>query len=123
MNTYHLTSNLKKLKRNNFKNTVRFLANEGGNRPRFFRSIIMSNDEQKLDHVVSELESQGINPSDSIQKSPEVGNAVAKALNSVGITPEGVQSWLGIKECGCKKRQKFLNGVLSFLKGVPKEEN
>lgn len=82
----------------------------------------MSNDETKLDQVVSQLEAEGIKPSDSIQGSPEIGNTVAKVLNSVGITPEGVQSWLGIKECGCKRRQKFLNGVLSFLKGVPKQD-
>ena len=83
----------------------------------------MSNDETKLDEVVNKLEKEGVNPNDSIQGSPEIGNKVAGILNSVGITPEGVQSWLGIKESGCKKRQKFLNGVLSFLKGVPKEEN
>ena len=83
----------------------------------------MSNDETKLDEVVNKLEKEGVNPNDSIQGSPEIGNKVAGILNSVGITPEGVQSWLGIKECGCKKRQKFLNGVLSFLKGGPKEEN
>ena len=82
----------------------------------------MSNDEQKLDEVVTKLEAEGVNPNDSVQGSPEIGNTVAKVLNSVGITPEGVQSWLGIEECGCKRRQKFLNGVLSFLKGVPKEE-
>jgi len=82
----------------------------------------MSNDETKLDQVVSQLEAEGVKPSDSIQGSPEIGNTVAKVLNSVGITPEGVQSWLGIKECGCKRRQKFLNGVLSFLKGVPKQD-
>ncbi|MHC4912738.1 MAG: hypothetical protein ACYTE5_07000 [Planctomycetota bacterium] len=82
----------------------------------------MSNDETKLDQVVSQLEAEGIKPSDSIQGSPEIGNTVAKVLNSVGITPEGVQSWLGIEECGCKRRQKFLNGVLSFLKGVPKQD-
>lgn len=81
----------------------------------------MSNDEAKLDEVVSRLEAEGVNPDDSIQGSLDVGNKVANVLNSVGITPDGVQSWLGIKECGCKKRQKFLNGVLSFLKGVPKD--
>ena len=78
-------------------------------------------DESKLDEVVSKLEAEGVNPDDSIQGSLEIGNKVANVLNSVGITPDGVQSWLGIKECGCKKRQKFLNGVLSFLKGVPKD--
>ena len=80
----------------------------------------MSNDEAKLDEVVSKLEEEGINPDDSIQNSLEIGNKVANVLNNIGISPESVQAWLGIKECGCKKRQKFLNGVLSFLKGVPK---
>ena len=73
-----------------------------------------------LDEVVEALEKEGINPKDSI-KDINIGNKVAKVLNTFGVTPQRVQSWLGIEECGCKKRQKFLNGVLSFMK-PPKQD-
>ncbi|MHC4691012.1 MAG: hypothetical protein ACYS5F_15505 [Planctomycetota bacterium] len=75
----------------------------------------MSNEAERLDEVVDALEQEGINAKDSI-KDINIGNKVAKVLNTFGVTPQRVQSWLGIEECGCKKRQKFLNGVLSFMK-------
>ena len=78
--------------------------------------------EAKLDAVVEKLEQEGVDAKDSI-KDIQIGSKVAATLNMFGINPNTVQQWLGIEECGCKKRQKFLNGVLSFLKGVPKEEN
>ena len=81
----------------------------------------MSHEEEKLDEVVDALEQEGINAKDSI-KDINIGNKVAKVLNTFGVTPQRVQNWLGIEECGCKKRQKFLNGVLSFIKPSEKEE-
>ena len=75
----------------------------------------MSNEEEKLNQVVEALEQEGINAKDSI-KDINIGTKVAKVLNAFGVTPQRVQNWLGIEECGCKKRQKFLNGVLSFMK-------
>lgn len=75
----------------------------------------MTTEEEKLNEVVEALEKEGISPKDSI-KNIEIGSKVANVLNTFGVTPEAVQKWLGIEECGCKKRQKFLNGVLSFLK-------
>ena len=80
----------------------------------------MSNEEEKLNQVVEALEQEGINAKDSI-KDINIGTKVAKVLNTFGVTPERVQNWLGIEECGCKKRQKFLNGVLSFMK-PPKQD-
>ncbi len=80
----------------------------------------MSNEEEKLDQVVEALEEEGVKPNDVIFSNPNIGTKVAKVLNTFGVTPESVQNWLGIEECGCKKRQKFLNGVLSFLR--PREE-
>ena len=79
-----------------------------------------NNEEEKFDKVVKSLEEEGIRPNDVVFSNPNIGTKVAKVLNTFGVTPESVQNWLGIKECGCKKRQKFLNGVLSFLK--PREE-
>ena len=72
-------------------------------------------EERQLDQVVDALEKNGVLPQDSIQNI-EIGTKVTSILNTFGVTPEAVQEWLGIEECGCKKRQKFLNGVLSFIK-------
>ena len=80
----------------------------------------MSNEEEKLNQVVEALEQEGINAKDSI-KDINIGTKVAKVLNAFGVTPQRVQNWLGIEECGCKKRQKFLNGDLSFMK-PPKQD-
>jgi hypothetical protein len=40
---------------------------------------------------------------------PGLGDIVAAGLSSVGITPERVSKALGVKDCGCKKRQAKLN--------------
>ena len=75
----------------------------------------MPSEEEKLNEGVEALEQEGINAQDSI-KDINIGTKVARVLNTFGVTPQAVQNWLGIEECGCKKRQKFLNGVLSFMK-------
>lgn len=36
---------------------------------------------------------------------------VAAGLSAVGITPERVSAALGVKDCGCKKRQQQLNAI------------
>jgi hypothetical protein len=36
---------------------------------------------------------------------------VAAGLSAIGITPERVSKALGVKECGCKKRQQRLNEI------------
>jgi len=38
-----------------------------------------------------------------------VGDLVETILTSVGITKERVQQWTRTKDCGCKKRQQWLN--------------
>jgi hypothetical protein len=38
-----------------------------------------------------------------------VGDLVETMLTSIGITQERVQSWTRTKDCGCKKRQQWLN--------------
>jgi len=75
----------------------------------------MSNEEEKLDEVVEALEQEGVSATDSVE-SQGIGDKVSKVFGLFGITPDTVQKWLGIDECGCKKRQKFLNGVLSSNK-------
>lgn len=78
----------------------------------------MSNEQdpsQTLDEVVGALAEAGVDPN-AKDITIGLGDVISNALNKVGVTPETVQKWFDIKECGCKARQKFLNGVLSFLK-------
>lgn len=42
---------------------------------------------------------------------PGLGDMVAAGLSAVGITPERVSAALGVKDCGCKKRQEALNAL------------
>ena len=47
-------------------------------------------------------------------KRPGLGDHVASALDAVGTTKERVQavaSAVGVKDCGCKKRQEALNNL------------
>lgn len=40
-----------------------------------------------------------------------LGDMVAAGLSAVGITPDRVSAALGVKDCGCKKRQEALNAL------------
>ena len=75
----------------------------------------MANEEDKLDEVVEALEQEGVSATDSVDNKG-IGDKVSKVFSLLGVTSDTVQKWLGIDECGCKKRQKFLNGVLSSNK-------
>lgn len=70
---------------------------------------------QLLDEVVGNLQEAGIGP-DQQEITVGLGDVISNTLNKFGVTPDTIQHWFGIKECGCKQRQKFLNGILSFLK-------
>jgi hypothetical protein len=43
--------------------------------------------------------------------SPGLGDMVAAGLSAVGITSKRVSAVLGVKDCGCKKRQEQLNAL------------
>jgi hypothetical protein len=44
-----------------------------------------------------------------VRKRRGLGDMVAAGLSAVGITPERVSAALGVKDCGCAKRQALLN--------------
>jgi hypothetical protein len=51
-----------------------------------------------------------------------LGDMVSDSLSSVGVTKELAQSVaarLGVKDCGCGKRQKWLNAAGSKWLGLP----
>lgn len=70
---------------------------------------------QKLDQVISELESQGIQPH-SVRNSEGLGNTLEKAFSKFGITEDLIKEWTGLKECGCTKRKQWLNRVFPYRK-------
>lgn len=78
----------------------------------------MNNDQirQELDPVIADLESKGV----SINSSPEtmtgLGDVVEATLLKFGISEERFKQWTGLQECGCSKRKKFLNSLLSWKK-------
>jgi hypothetical protein len=56
------------------------------------------------------------------EKEPGLGDLVANALESVGITEEGVQaiaSKVGIRDCGCGRRKSALNDLGAKWLGLP----
>ena len=46
-----------------------------------------------------------------------LGDAIERALHAVGITPEGVERWLG-GPCGCKERQQKMNALHAWASRV-----
>lgn len=41
-----------------------------------------------------------------------IGDVIASALNTVGLTEERVETWLG--DCGCKERRAKLNQLTNW---------
>ena len=53
------------------------------------------------------------------QSKQYLGDKLASALASVGVTPEKVSDWLGV-ECGCVERRQKLNQLHSWAERVLK---
>lgn len=60
------------------------------------------------------------NHKDYPRKKQGLGDMVASGLSAVGITPERVSKALGVKDCGCKKRQAKLNEIGKKYLGIGK---
>jgi len=69
----------------------------------------------EIENVISELEKRGINVNSHIADDTKgLGDVVEEVLNKFGITEERFKSWFNLKECGCTKRKKWLNGLFSW---------
>lgn len=58
------------------------------------------------------------------QENPGLGDIIAAKLESVGITKDRVQavaSKVGIRDCGCGKRQKMANDLGAKYLGIGKK--
>lgn len=69
----------------------------------------------EINQVITELESQGVNVNSHLTGNTQgLGDVVENVLQKFGITEERFKQWFGLKECGCTKRKKWLNGLLSW---------
>lgn len=78
----------------------------------------MSNKEikEEMNEVIKELEDKGITLHSHIKNDDMVGlgDVVESTLKKFGITEERFKQWFGLKECGCSKRKKWLNGLFKW---------
>ena len=78
----------------------------------------MSDVRQEIDNVIKELEGRGVNVnSHMMQDTKGLGDVVEDVLKTFGITEERFKQWFGLKECGCSRRKKWLNGLFSWKNG------
>lgn len=69
----------------------------------------------EINQVISELEKKGIDVNSHMAADTKgLGDVVEEVLNKFGITEERFKSWFKLKECGCSKRKKWLNGLFSW---------
>lgn len=76
---------------------------------------------KEMNEVISDLEKNGVDVNsihglsgDDKEYPILLGDAIEKALQKFGITEEKFKKWFGLKECGCSKRKKWLNGLFSW---------
>lgn len=75
----------------------------------------MNKIQQEMNQVISELEKRGINVnSHNEDQIIGLGDVVEDVLKKFGITEERFKQWFGLKECGCSRRKKWLNGLFSW---------
>ena len=76
----------------------------------------MSDIRSEMNNVIKELETKGVNINDHMTENGRVGlgDAVEAALQKFGVTEERFKKWFNLKECGCSKRKKWLNGLFSW---------
>ena len=72
----------------------------------------------EMSRVIQDLEKQGIDVNTHLDgpnaERIGLGDIVENTLQKFGITEERFKQWFGLKECGCSKRKKWLNGLFSW---------
>jgi len=85
----------------------------------------MADIRKEMNLVIQDLESKGIDVNS--HKTTEgsnfgaegeerrgLGDVVEDTLKKFGVTEERFKQWFNLKECGCSKRKKWLNGIFSW---------
>lgn len=69
----------------------------------------------EITNVVNELVSKGVNVNSHLESNTKgLGDLVEETLKKFGITEERFKQWFNLKECGCSRRKKWLNGLFSW---------
>ena len=75
----------------------------------------MEDIKEEMTQVINELQSKGIDVNSHMRPDTKgLGDVVEETLQKFGITEERFKSWFNLKECGCSKRKKWLNGIFSW---------
>lgn len=74
----------------------------------------MADIKKEMNEVISELEKRGINVNSHMSDTKGLGDVVEDVLKTFGITEDRFKAWFNLKECGCSKRKKWLNGLFSW---------
>lgn len=85
----------------------------------------LNQDEIKADMqpVLEELKKRGLNYNsnqflETVNATEEqmrgLGDVVEDVLTKFGITQERFKKWMGLKECNCTERKKWLNNLFSW---------
>ena len=83
----------------------------------YVREAKMNDIKQEMNQVINELEKNGININSHLESDTiGMGDIIEAALKKFGITEERFKQWFNLKECGCSKRKKWLNGIFSWKK-------
>lgn len=77
----------------------------------------MNNVKQEMNQVIQELQDNGIDVNSHMENDlTGLGDVVEAALRKFGVTEQRFKEWFGLKECGCSKRKKWLNGLFNWKK-------
>lgn len=74
----------------------------------------MSDIKREINQVINALESKGVDVNSHLKDTKGLGDIVEETLKQFGITEERFRKWFNLKECGCSKRKKWLNGLFSW---------
>ena len=74
----------------------------------------MSDIRREMNQVINALENEGVDVNSHMQDTVGLGDVVESTLKKFGITEERFKEWFNLKECGCSKRKKWLNGLFSW---------
>jgi len=69
---------------------------------------------REMNQVINALENEGVDVNSHMQNTLGLGDVVESTLKKFGITEERFKEWFNLKECGCSKRKKWLNGLFSW---------
>ena len=68
----------------------------------------------EMNQVIDALEKKGVNVNSHFSDTKGLGDLVEETLQKFGVTEEKFKQWFGLKECGCSKRKKWLNGIFKW---------